>query len=232
MENSIPPSAGIYKIICIPTKKIYIGSAVNLHRRENAHWYLLGLNKHTNPHLQNAWNKYGEQAFVFEVVELVLPLDPTNREQYWLNKLKPFGRKGFNIARDATAPTRGRPVNLGRKHTPEEIENMKSRKASLETRARKRQSALARGYSPEAVESMRQANLGRKKPKQSPEHIEKLRQTRLNRKHTPETKEKQRQSHLGRPKSPEHIEKLSKPKSPEARENMRLAWVKRRLKTE
>ena len=49
-------------------------------------------------------------------------------------------------------------------------------------------------HSPEELEKMRQANLGKKL---SPEHIEKVRQVHLGRKRSPETREKMRKAHLG-----------------------------------
>src|SRR6266700_6394202 len=95
----IPATPGIYRITCIVTKKIYIGSAINLRARWQNHCAYLRQNKHHNPKLQNAWNKYGPDAFVFEVLEIVLIPDLlTAREQYWFSKLKPFGNKGFNLA--------------------------------------------------------------------------------------------------------------------------------------
>ncbi len=191
MENSIPPSAGIYKITCIPTKKIYIGSAVNLRRRRKEHFSDLRCNQHVNSYMQRAWNKYGEGAFVFEVWELVLPMSLSAREQYWLNKLKPFGRKGFNIARDTTSPT------LGRKRSPETIEKM--RQANLGNKH-----ALGRKHSPEAIERMRQVQ-------SSPEAQERKRQIGLTRSF--ETQEKMRRSMIGK--------NLNKKHSPEARAKMK-----------
>src|SRR5216684_1737979 len=66
--NPIPATSGIYKITCTANKKIYIGSAVNLYHRKGQHFSDLRQNKHHNPIMQNAWNKYGEQAFIFEVL--------------------------------------------------------------------------------------------------------------------------------------------------------------------
>src|SRR5260221_8454885 len=110
--NPIPNASGIYKITCTANKRIYIGSALNLYGRKAKHFSLLRRNTHHNPILQNAWNKYGESAFTFEVLEYVLPISLTAREQYWFKKLKPFGRKGFNIDREAGS-------SLGIKRSPE-----------------------------------------------------------------------------------------------------------------
>src|SRR5437588_1377253 len=96
--NPIPETSGIYRIVCKSTGKMYIGSSANLRIRQYNHFRELRLMIHPNQKLQRAWNKYGPDAFTFEIVELALPLLLLEREQYWLDKLKPFGNKGFNIA--------------------------------------------------------------------------------------------------------------------------------------
>lgn len=55
----------IYKIECIPTGECYIGQTIDINRRKNKHYSTLNNNKHDNPKLQNAWNKYGENNFSF-----------------------------------------------------------------------------------------------------------------------------------------------------------------------
>ena len=61
---------GIYQIRNLKDNKIYVGSSVNIQFRFYEHKRFLKLNKHCNNHLQNAWNKYGESSFVFEIIEL------------------------------------------------------------------------------------------------------------------------------------------------------------------
>lgn len=90
--------SGIYKITCRPNNKIYIGSAVNLNVRWNRHLSELKTNKHVNPILQNAYNKYGIDKFRFEIIEIIDDVTKLfEREQFYLNTLKPFGKYGFNI---------------------------------------------------------------------------------------------------------------------------------------
>jgi len=190
--------------------------------------------------LQAAWNKHGEAAFTFEVIELVLPMFQLEREQYWFNKLKPFGSSGFNIAQEAASPpnqlgkkkspkTRermsqaqvGNKKGLGRIKSPEELEQMRQRglgnKHGLGNKSR-----LGLKDSPETRERKSQARSGEKK---SPEHREKIRQSKLGKKRSPGTIEKMRQSRLGKSghkHTPEAIErmrqaKLGKKRSPEGR---------------
>jgi group I intron endonuclease len=61
--------SGIYKIINKINGDFYIGSSKNILRRKNEHIKKLNSNKHQNTILQRAWNKYGEDNFIFEIVE-------------------------------------------------------------------------------------------------------------------------------------------------------------------
>lgn len=114
---------GIYKIINVVNNKFYVGSAVNLSRRRARHFSELRNNRHKNGRLQNAWLKYGEQAFVFVIVE-ELPdgADLLAAENVWLKEH--VGKDYcYNLGVDATAPALGMFGELsptwGRKHTEE-----------------------------------------------------------------------------------------------------------------
>lgn len=63
--------AVIYRITNMANGKYYIGSAESFARREWQHRYDLKRGVHKNPRLQAAWNKYGADMFVFEVLEEV-----------------------------------------------------------------------------------------------------------------------------------------------------------------
>ena len=80
---------GIYKIRNLINNKIYVGSTKNIKARWAKHKALLRHNKHQNTHLQNAWNKYGEGAFVFEVIEECRIENLISREQFFINSLNP-----------------------------------------------------------------------------------------------------------------------------------------------
>ena len=62
-------TVGIYIIKNIVNNKCYIGQSQNIETRIREHKYLLRNNKYGNLKIQNAWNKYGEDNFVFEVIE-------------------------------------------------------------------------------------------------------------------------------------------------------------------
>ena len=62
-------NCGIYIIQNLVNENIYIGSSINIKRRFSQHKSTLRHNTHKNKHLQNAWNKYGEDNFEFIILE-------------------------------------------------------------------------------------------------------------------------------------------------------------------
>lgn len=73
---------GIYKISNLENNKSYYGSSLNLDKRLYEHRRNLRLGQHDNKHLQNAWNKYTEDCFKFEVIEevpLIEDIEENNR---------------------------------------------------------------------------------------------------------------------------------------------------------
>ena len=64
-------TCGIYKITNKQNDKFYIGSSTNIEMRWYAHKSYLRRNVHANQHLQNAWNKYGEDNFIFSILPKV-----------------------------------------------------------------------------------------------------------------------------------------------------------------
>ena len=82
--------SGIYNIRNLITDNIYIGSAVNLNNRWSVHKNHLSNNNHVNDHLQNAWNKYGKENFIFEIIEYVEDKNKLiEKEQLWMDFFKP-----------------------------------------------------------------------------------------------------------------------------------------------
>lgn len=87
--------AGIYCIENTKNKKVYIGSSKNIYQRLLKHFALLRHNKHQNGHLQNAWNKYGEDVFRWYVLEFCSEDKLTETEQLCIDL---FGAE-YNITR-------------------------------------------------------------------------------------------------------------------------------------
>lgn len=81
--------SGIYSITNLVNGHRYVGSAVWLVRRWQRHRFDLDHNKHDNQHLQNAWNKYGQNQFAFEVLEYAAVADLVTIEQYYIDWMEP-----------------------------------------------------------------------------------------------------------------------------------------------
>jgi len=75
---------GIYKIINLANGNYYVGSSWNLAKRWWEHRKQLRNGTHSNVHLLNAWKKYGEESFKFEVLEMCdagIPRDELFRKE-------------------------------------------------------------------------------------------------------------------------------------------------------
>lgn len=92
---------GIYKIVNKTNGKYYVGSSNNVWSRINYHHKkLLREGNHWNIHLQNAWNKCGEQAFDFLIIEeFDFPksyVEIWKEEQKWLDIARMEQNKCYN----------------------------------------------------------------------------------------------------------------------------------------
>jgi group I intron endonuclease len=128
---------GIYSITNIITGFRYIGSSVNVSKRCVRHRDDLKNNRHDNDYLQNAWNKYWQQSFKFEILEYCDKEMLLEREQYWMDTLKTIKPNGYNLKPNANS-------NLGIKF-------------SLEARANMSAAQKGKKLSKERVEQMRLA---------------------------------------------------------------------------
>lgn len=99
--------SGVYKITNINNGHCYIGSSCNINKRWWEHRKRLRLGTHGNCHLQSAWNKHGEDAFIFSIIEVCFVFALLWREQEWMDEIKPE----YNIAIFAGASPRGLPVS-------------------------------------------------------------------------------------------------------------------------
>lgn len=133
--------AGIYKITNIIDGKSYIGQTVKLLGRYWKHASTLRLQKHRNPHLQAAVNKYGIENFTFEVLE-VLPLNKsllTKREQYWINFYKTGDNKfGYNM-------TSAQDGHLGMKRSAETKKKLSIRRRERSTPSEEHKQSIGSG---------------------------------------------------------------------------------------
>ena len=86
----------IYKIQNKKNGKFYLGSTNNFKRRKSEHISKLRSKTHFNKHLQNSYNKHGENSFEFKVIDKVRG-DLKESEQYYLDNLNPH----YNINKKA-----------------------------------------------------------------------------------------------------------------------------------
>ena len=76
---------GVYEIFNMVNGKSYIGQSTNITQRLSRHKSELRHNKHQNLHLQNAWNKYGEHSFLFNILEYCNIDELDDIERYYIN---------------------------------------------------------------------------------------------------------------------------------------------------
>src|SRR3990167_2156415 len=81
--------SGIYRIVNTVNNKQYIGSAINLRKRENEHFAHLRRGVHHSPYLRRSYTKYGGDAFVFETLITCHPTMCIWYEQQFLDAWKP-----------------------------------------------------------------------------------------------------------------------------------------------
>jgi group I intron endonuclease len=105
-KERVKPS-GVYQVKNLVSGKVLLGSSLNLEGLLNRNRFTLRNNSHTNKELQKDWNKLGPDQFVFEILEVVQVKDDPNfnlkdeltlLEQIWLEKLQPFGERGYNTS--------------------------------------------------------------------------------------------------------------------------------------
>ena len=203
MSYQIDP--GIYSIRNIENGKVYIGSSARIRKRKDEHFARLRAGKHFNGILQKSWNKYGETAFVFEVLERVEDVNNLiEREQFWIDEMRTAKRNvGYNLC-----PIAGRPTGL--KRTPETCARIsaakKGVKRSPETRARISAGLLGHETSPECREKRRINGLGRK---HSPEALAKIIAAKTGKSPSPETRAKLSAATKGRPRPRELVEQTA-----------------------
>lgn len=120
----------IYQIRNKVTGQSYVGRTINL--EERWYWHRKNLKSGDNsPHLQHAYNKYGEENFEYLVVEECPDDQLGERETYWIDTLDTF-YNGYNLTRGGEGGRLGMPHSdesrqlmsqntRGRKKSPEHI---------------------------------------------------------------------------------------------------------------
>jgi len=187
----MPASAGVYQILCVASGKRYVGSSVNMKTRMRTHRCNLKRGKHHSIHLQRAWSKYGPEAFVATVLELVADATKrVEREQFWMDTHGVTDQSsGYNCL-----PAAGSALGC---------------KFSYKRRASMSAASKGKTHSAETCALISAALTGRSL---SPEHRAKLSAAMKGKPGQPrsfETRAKMSASKKGKTRSPEHCAKLS-----------------------
>ena len=130
-------ATAIYAIVNNVTRDMYVGSAVAVNRRWSAHRRDLARQCHYNTRLQRAYDKYGKDAFDWEIIQTVGDINKLiEREQFWMDFFAP----AYNGRPVANSP-------LGTKH-------------SAETRAKMSASAKKKVFTKEHKQNISAAKKG------------------------------------------------------------------------
>ncbi|HEX5731602.1 MAG TPA: GIY-YIG nuclease family protein [Blastocatellia bacterium] len=96
---------GIYQIRNLNNGKVFVGAALNLPGILNSNRLQLSAGSHPNKKLQAEWNEFGDESFAFEVLDELSATEGAGYdyrpdlaflEELWLEKLQPFGERGYN----------------------------------------------------------------------------------------------------------------------------------------
>lgn len=174
---------GIYCILNKNTGKCYIGSSSrDIYERWEIHKSQLNRKKHHSKYLQKSWNKYGSEDFEFSILEIVEPSKCVEREQFYIDNIRPE----YNTNPNSSS-------RLGAKH-PLEVKRKISKAhigkfVSQETRNKRSVALMSHAVSNETKNKISQKAKKRfaKNPQdhpmygrvQSQESKEKIRQKRL-----------------------------------------------------
>lgn len=158
--------SGIYVIVNLKNGKKYLGSAKKLERRFKYHFYMLARNMHSNKHLQNAFNKFGENNFEFKIIEFCNKESCLNIEQKYLDEIFSMINHDdfyYNIAKNATSPM------LGLKLSPEAClkvsKAFKGKSHTEEAKEKNRQAHLGKKHTEESKNKIKNSLIGSKNPR-------------------------------------------------------------------
>lgn len=184
-------ACGIYKITNVITGDYYIGSSINMASRARCHAKQLDANIHANRHLQNAYNKYGKQAFEYSTILICDLINKLYYEQLLLDALKP----AYNIAICAKANMQGR------HHTEETRRNLSEYAMSEENRIRSIEAGKSKQMTEEMKRQAREAHKGCRHTEETRRRISEANKGELNpnfgNKPSEETKRKMREMNKG-----------------------------------
>ena len=191
--RTVDALCGIYKITNNINDKVYIGQSINIKVRWKDHVNSLRRGDSRCTLLQRAWNKYGEENFTFEILELCSEDELDDIEIKYISFYDSCNN-GYNI----------------------ESGGNKKKRLSDETKQKLREAHLGKKMSDETLQKMSESRIGEKNPMygktHSPEARKKISETHKGKPGRPCTeyqKECARQANLGKHLSDETRNKIS-----------------------
>lgn len=103
--KTLKTPSGVFQVRNLVNGKIFLGTAQNIPGILNSNKFQLTAGKHPNSRLQTDWNALGASAFAFEALDKLTVSDNPHQdiraelaelEGMWLEKLKPYGERGYN----------------------------------------------------------------------------------------------------------------------------------------
>jgi group I intron endonuclease len=140
---------GIYSIINLCNGKRYIGQSVRINTRMQCHLFSLMEGKHPNKHLQSAFNSYGSDNFVGEIIELCERDKLQDAEQKWIDhygfenlyNLAPSSKSTAGVKLSDESRKRISEAHKGKKRGPLSEETKKKISEAQKARWAKRKAA-------------------------------------------------------------------------------------------
>ena len=115
--------SGIYKIYNIKSKRYYIGQSIDVAHRIKTHKKELKKNIHVNKDLQQDFNNYGEEFFIFEKIHSCEVEFLNAMEQYFMEKYNTL-RGGYNIRAITNVVREGTRFDVKKESAEESFEEL------------------------------------------------------------------------------------------------------------